>query len=120
MKKVDEETSKTHVVVLMEYVNSTCDATIAEIERIPETTIPIETFLNDLHTKCVLQNLFVSAPHMSIYTRRKIDHSKVGTPETTTKYKQLVLRIPPSAPSPVLHAEVTDTYAELNIAHIEL
>lgn len=122
MEKVYNEQSKTHVIVLMEYVNSTYDTTIAEIERLPGTTMSIDTFLNKPETLSTLRKLFVSDYKMYIYTRRKIEYiPSEGEEHTTrlTKYKQLVLKILPAAPSPI-SSNSQDDYNELDIAHLDL
>lgn len=103
------EMSQTHTVVLMEYVCGKSDDVIVEMERIPGTTVFIDEFLRRTETTEVLKKLFVTGPNMSIYTRRKIAYNEDGTTELT-KFKQLVLKVQPSAPSPILNPE--DHYDE--------
>lgn len=103
------EPSTAHTVVLMDYVCSQSNVTIAEMERLPGTVMFIESFIQRSETMSALKALFVTGPNMLIYTRRKVTYNADGSTELT-KYKELVLKVLPSAPSPILNPE--DAYDE--------
>lgn len=93
---------KTHTVVLFEYVNSCIYERIAEKERIPETTQYIHEFLSEPQADIALKSLLTGTSNIKLYTRRKQDGAGVFT-----KYRQLILRILPSMPSPILPSYTT-------------
>lgn len=88
---------KTHTIVLFEYVNSCVYERIAEKERIPETTQYIHEFLSQPEVDIALKSLFTGKSNIKLYTRRKQDGAGVFT-----KYRQLIIRILPEMPSPIL------------------
>lgn len=93
-------------IVLFEYVHSTVYDTIAEMERIPGTTQFIHNFLEKDEVKNILKALFVSQANMKVYTRRKTDG------EELTKYRQVILRVLPGPPSPIIDVEDLDSVDE--------
>lgn len=109
VKGLKKQQNGSTVVVLMEYVHSGVYETIAEIERFPGTTYPVDLALNHSILKYYLVKLFGDKPGMKVYTRRKIDFSKPGM-DGLTKYKQLVLRLDemPSAVQSVATTECED------------
>lgn len=113
--------NQTHKVVLLEYVNSGCYEIMAEFQRIPGTTITIDDFLNRQDTKDALNTLFANKPNMMIYTRRKIKYNQDGS-TNLTKFKQLVLKITPVVPSPILNPEdeVEDEVEEFDLNTIRI
>lgn len=93
-----------HKVVLMDYVHSSVRDTIAEIERLPNTTISIHDFLSWPPVRDALEEMFVSSDNISLYTRRRFVHDSNGE-WTPTKVRELVLHIRPEVLSPILNPE---------------
>lgn len=87
-----------HTIILLEYVHSGIYDTIAEIERIPGTTQPINDFLLKPEVENALKSLFVSADNMRIYTRRKYVYKADGSYDLA-KQRQLILYISADLPS---------------------
>ena len=103
LARAKENTHRDHTTALLEYTHSTVHDTIAEMERIPGTSVFIHDFLERPDIQRMLQTLFATCPAMMIvYTRRKLDAD--GTP---TKTRQLVLRISTELLSPILNHELS-------------
>ena len=98
LRYAEQNADEHHVIVLFEYVNSGIYDTIAEIERIPGTTLAIHEFLNMPEVRNALDSLLATAPNHKIYTRRKMIHHLEGQ-DGFTKYRQFVLYIGPELPS---------------------
>ena len=79
-----------HKFVLLEYVESPCDALISRSERLPGTRISIHSLIQNADFDANMKRLFGEAD--SWYTRRKIDYSKPAH-EQLSDTRQLVLLI---------------------------
>ena len=98
LRYAEQNADSYHVIVLFEYVNSGIYDTIAEIERIPGTTLAIHEFLTMPEVRNALDSLLANAPNMKIYTRRKMNYDAEGD-ASFTKYRQFVLYVGPDLPS---------------------
>lgn len=79
-----------HKFVLLEYVESSCDALISRSERLPGTKISIHSLIQNPDFDANMKRLFGEAD--SWYTRRKIDYSK-PVQDQLSDTRQLVLLI---------------------------
>ena len=81
-----------HKFVLLEYVESPCDALISRSERVPGTRISIHSVTQNPDFDTNMKCLFKNSDRDSWYTRRKIDYSKPAH-EQLSDTRQLVLLI---------------------------
>lgn len=102
---------KEHRVVVFEYVHSGIIDSIAQIERVPGTIIPIHDVLSSYECITRLDSLLRVPGKTSWYSRRKIDHA-IG--ELTIK-RQLVLLIEKDAFAPVLLERTETLPADLTL-----
>jgi hypothetical protein len=114
--RADQTPDQAQTIVLLEYVNSACDVTIAEIERVPGTTLPVHEFLQEPSTKDLLKKIFTSHENVEFYTRRKITIDEHGE-STLTKYRQLIMRINAELPDRI--ARVAEDPWRTNYSDVE-
>lgn len=98
---------ETHTIVLFSYIHSSVYDTIAQMERIPETTQFLHTFLARSDVNLNLLKLFAMDRNSKLYTRRHIDHTREGV-DSLTKFRELVLQIDPEDDIPTLPSSISE------------
>ena len=94
----------THNIVLFEYIHSTINDTIAEMERIPGTSYFIHDMLQVHEMEQAMKTLFATKPNMRLYSRRRLDDRG-----RLTKYMQYTLVVFPEVPSPIHRGDTGPT-----------